>query len=467
MKIVRRSEILAAVSGADDKTAAMLHHLEQLLPVRNIPLDCRPRFSTLDIASAIEAALSGAYDIESIPIEDAGPMLLSDKALTMKLEEQVAADTDYVGEVFGKGCEDSGNYYAFVHNSEFEAAHPIYDSVGLVVTEDVYFRILNNEAAFEGYDWFAVWLNGAWLFHKTDERHSTITVTEQFSFVTKAFSRNTGLMETDTLKGKVAILGGLGSVGSYVAMMLVKAGVSDFILCDGDTLEVHNFSRHWLGMTHLGQYKVDAMAHEIRCVNPNARVKTFRGMIQEAPDSLFADVVPDQGIVITSGDNRKSGEEGNMLAQRLGLPFVAIGCWTRASSGEIFTWHKDTGLPTYGEAFDGLISDERDTAHRAYFGEEAEAEIIRFEPGIYTDITFITTVGIKLALDLLCLNESGYTTRVLEHMTNYTLVCNTNKTELGGERACLFPYPLRITDIRDGIWLQEAGDAACLMICLN
>ena len=65
------------------------------------------------------------------------------------------------------------------------------------------------------------------------------------------------------------------------------------------------------------------------------------------------------------------------------------------------------------------------------------------------------------------LHESRYTPRVYDHLTNYTLVCNTNLTELGGERAALFPAPLYITTKEDGIWLKEKGDAACLTISLR
>ena len=173
------------------------------------------------------------------------------------------------------------------------------------------------------------------------------------------------------------------------------------------------------------------------------------------------------GIVIATGDNRMCAAQANAVAQQLDLPFVAIGCWVRASSGEVFTWHKETGLPTYADAFDGLISDDRDVAHRAYFGEEADATTIRFEPGIWEDITFVTEIGIKLALDMMNLHEDQYTTRVYDHLTNYTLICNTNKPELGGERATLFPTPLYITDRRHSIWLREKGDAACLTISLE
>lgn len=477
MICIDRAEMLSAMSPgmADtEKKEIFLSTLDALLPKAGTgaAFTEEPEFTEEELTMAISQAVSCTYDIQPIMLGEQDLEMadeqLNDQALSMIIQESILRDTAYVGEVFGRYNRENGRYHVLFHNPSFEAAHPVLGrvSMGMIVPEDIYWRILDSDVSFDGYDWFAAWMDGNWVFHKTDERRSTITVTERFSFVTKAFSRNTGLLETDILQGKTAVLAGLGSVGSFVAMQLVKAGVSKFVLCDGDTLEIHNLSRHWLSLEHLGEFKVDAMAQEIKWVNPFAEVETFRGMIQKAPQTLFSGVTPGEGIVIASGDNRMCAAQANLVAEQLDIPFVAIGCWTRASSGEVFTWHKDTGLPTYAEAFEGLISDDRDAAHRAYFGEEAEAAQVRFEPGIWEDITFVTEIGIKLALDLMNLHEDRYTTRVFDHLTNYTLVANTNKTELGGERAALFPSPLFITDRSHGIWLREKGEAACLTISL-
>ena len=60
------------------------------------------------------------------------------------------------------------------------------------------------------------------------------------------------------------------------------------------------------------------------------------------------------------------------------------------------------------------------------------------------DIGFVTLVGVKFALDLLNLESEAYTPRVLNDYTPYTLICNTNRPEIGGENAeiekdCLLP----------------------------
>ena len=84
-----------------------------------------------------------------------------------------------------------------------------------------------------------------------------------------------------------------------------------------------------------------------------------------------------------------------------------------------------------------------------------EQELLRFEPGTAVDLNFVTLVGVKEALDLLNRHNPEFTTRVLDDLTEYTLICNSNKTELGGENARMFPHPLFISH---NVHLGGAGE---------
>ena len=72
-------------------------------------------------------------------------------------------------------------------------------------------------------------------------------------------------------------------------------------------------------------------------------------------------------------------------------------------------------------------------------------EVGTFEPGISVDINFITTIAIKLVLDLLNRNNPVYTQRLTHFLTEYTLVCNTENEKIGGKMARLFTYPLQVS----------------------
>ena len=68
-----------------------------------------------------------------------------------------------------------------------------------------------------------------------------------------------------------------------------------------------------------------------------------------------------------------------------------------------------------------------------------------FEPGISVDINFVTTIAVKMILDILNRDNPQYTQRVIDSLTQYTLICNTNNPKIGGEMAEIFSYPLQVT----------------------
>lgn len=267
-----------------------------------------------------------------------------------------------------------------------------------------------------------------------------------YDMVTNLFSRNTGLLESDTMLDKRAVLVGCGSVGSFAAMELARSGVGKFVLCDTDILEIHNICRHQCGFDDLGRYKVDAVKDKILNINPDAEVITYRSIIQRVPEDQLFPLLGRNTIIIGGGDNRASADWACKLAIKTDSTFVSTGCWTRAFAGEIFYWASGRNLSCYSCALGGLIDDERPESHAAYFGSDEEKEILSFEPGIAADIDFVTIIAVKLALDLINRDNPDYTPRVINYLKQYTWVCNTNDTNIGGPRAAMFPNPLWITN---------------------
>ena len=128
------------------------------------------------------------------------------------------------------------------------------------------------------------------------------------------------------------------------------------------------------------------------------------------------------------------------------VPFVSIGFWERAFAGEIFYYLPNKSMPCYKCALgDGGDLSQRENSNRRIYTNEEDLLKVNFEPGISADIDFVTVVGIKIILDILNLNSSEYTTRLIDTLQQYTLICNTNKTEIGGEMAEIFSYPLQVT----------------------
>ena len=123
------------------------------------------------------------------------------------------------------------------------------------------------------------------------------------------------------------------------------------------------------------------------------------------------------------------------------MPFVSIGCWERAFAGEIF-YCLPEGMPAYSDFVDALgESSGRVNANtHLYMGE-----VGTFEPGISVDINFVTTIAVKMVLDLLNRDNEHYTQRLIHNLSQYTLICNTNNPKIGGEMAEIFSYPLQVT----------------------
>lgn len=268
---------------------------------------------------------------------------------------------------------------------------------------------------------------------------------KEYDTTVNLFSRNSGLLESDVMLDKTAVLIGCGSVGSFVAMELARSGVGRFVLVDTDTLEVHNICRHQCGFDDLGRYKVEAVRDKILNINPLAEVKTFRLPIERVPEDEIMPYLGRNTVIVGGGDNRASADTGCKLACKTDSSFVATCCWNRAFAGEVFYWQSGHGLSCYECALGGLIDSDRPDAHSHYFGDDEDATKTSFEPGVAVDIDFVTVIATKLILDLLNRDNPGYTPRLINYLRQYTWVCNTNEEAIGGERALMFSNPLQVT----------------------
>lgn len=265
---------------------------------------------------------------------------------------------------------------------------------------------------------------------------------EPFKLKMDIFLRNTGILESDIMLKKGAIIIGCGSVGSLVALELARAGVGRFFLIDMDILGYHNICRHQCGVQDVGKYKTTAVKERILQINPTAQVITEHKMIQEIALGAFEEFCNEDSIIIGCADNREGDLYADtMLAKPYKMPFVSIGCWERAFAGEIF-YCLPEGMPAYSDFVDALgDSSGRSTANtHLYMGE-----VGTFEPGISVDINFVTTIAVKMILDLLNRDNEHYTQRLINHLSQYTLICNTNNPKIGGEMAEIFSYPLQVT----------------------
>jgi molybdopterin/thiamine biosynthesis adenylyltransferase len=283
---------------------------------------------------------------------------------------------------------------------------------------------------------------------------------EVYSLYQKIFSRNKGILESDVMDQKRAIILGCGSVGSLVALELARAGVKQFVLVDADIVEYHNICRHQCGIEDVGDFKVYALKRKILNINPSATVITFEGIVQNLPkETLDSFCEAGNTVFVGCADNRAADVYTNRISIYYKSSFISIGFWERAFAGEIFYHLFGKGMPCYECALgDGSGLSSRSEANHHVYSNQEDIEALKFEPGISVDINFVTSIGVKLILDILNANNEGYIPRLLNNLTQYTLVCNTSDPKIGGEMVEIFSYPLQVTTSLKVGFSKQCGD---------
>jgi molybdopterin/thiamine biosynthesis adenylyltransferase len=189
------------------------------------------------------------------------------------------------------------------------------------------------------------------------------------------------------------------------------------------------------------------LAERIRAINPYADITVVPKTVETTEKEHFDKYcIGDNAIIVGGADNRAADVYSNSLGVIYKTPFISIGCWERAFAGEIFYWLPKRNMPCYKCAIGsgGDLSQKPSTNRRIYTNEE-DLTKVNFVPGISADINFVTNIGVKLIFDILNTKTEGYIPRLLNDLEQFTLVCNTNNPNIGGEMAEIFSYPLQVT----------------------
>ena len=84
-------------------------------------------------------------------------------------------------------------------------------------------------------------------------------------------------------------IAGAGGLGSNCAMHLVRSGFRRFVIADFDAVEPSNLNRQAYRLDQVGRPKVDALAENLRQVNPDAEIAAHKvRLTRENLRDLFA-----------------------------------------------------------------------------------------------------------------------------------------------------------------------------------
>lgn len=102
-----------------------------------------------------------------------------------------------------------------------------------------------------------------------------------------------------SLKQGVVGIAGVGGLGSAVAVALARVGVGRLVIADFDVVEPSNLNRQQYFIDQIGHYKVDALACNLRRINPYVTVEVYRELL--GPENIPV-IFSDCRIVVEAFD---------------------------------------------------------------------------------------------------------------------------------------------------------------------
>lgn len=100
-------------------------------------------------------------------------------------------------------------------------------------------------------------------------------------------------------KASVAVCG-LGGLGSCIALCLARAGIGKLILIDYDRVELSNLHRQQYKPGQIGLLKTEALAENLKEINPYIRLETVTERITE---ENFSEILKNAQIICEAFDD--------------------------------------------------------------------------------------------------------------------------------------------------------------------
>lgn len=93
-----------------------------------------------------------------------------------------------------------------------------------------------------------------------------------------------GQQAIERLEKSHVLVAGLGGVGSYAAEMLVRAGIGQLTIVDGDTVHATNRNRQLPALLSTeGKPKTEVMAQRLLDINPMLKINALQAYIKDQP----------------------------------------------------------------------------------------------------------------------------------------------------------------------------------------
>ena len=221
----------------------------------------------------------------------------------------------------------------------------------------------------------------------------------------KSFDRISSLLRMDTLRNKKVLVAGLGSGGSRVALELAKAGIGNLILVDSERLEIENVVRHMCGVSDLGRYKTRAVRDLLLDHNPSLKVDCYELDLSSSIDE-YDRLIQMSDLVVAATGSTRINDITNNLCIRARVPAVFAGVWEKGSGGFVMRYVPDV-TPCFNCVHGTLFQLEPSHPTSVDYSALSDSHELTAEPGLSTDIGFISLLQSKLSLLTLAADNSS------------------------------------------------------------
>ena len=283
----------------------------------------------------------------------------------------------------------------------------------------------------------------------TDDTDTSVEI-RTVRLTTDLASRSAGIVDSGHLRSCRVLVIGCGSVGSPMAVQLVRAGIGALTLVDPDEVSVANLARSEFELADVGRSKVHALAERCRRIHPHVDVTRIRADFTALPKAWRTAAGVEHDIAIVAVDQPDAMRMANAVFRRA-LPVVYPGVYEMGSGGEVLITRPMTPDGKRTACLECVLREIR-------FGKEPPPAVMRWdyssadgrlkaEPALVGQIAHVVSAAVMITLGLL----SEHTDTTMGKLVNrrYSAVF------LANDVGWIFEHPLQ------AVWAELEVDPDC------
>lgn len=210
-------------------------------------------------------------------------------------------------------------------------------------------------------------------------------------------ARHAGLFPATALDDKRVLLIGAGSVGSFLAELLVRSGVVQLAVADMDTVSATNLCRTVYVESDIGAPKVEALKRHLQAIRGDVQVDARQIDLDQVDDDALSAWIEGADLVVAVTDHPPTQSRVAALSYHE-KPAVFAGVYAKGTGGEVlFTLPNKT--PCYHCVLGSIRGEHRPDRGKLDYGLSTGQ--LAAEPALGVDILHVTTCAAKVALALL------------------------------------------------------------------